>query len=84
VRLLAVWYREFTLCLVCAQGERLMTILKHLFPVPKADSKRVITFSNDSDFISFRHHTYKKTVGSKDVELVEVRARSRSSRPVAS
>jgi rRNA maturation protein Rpf1 len=50
-----------------------MTVLKHLFPVPKADSKRVVTFANDSDFISFRHHTYKKPAGSKEVELVEVR-----------
>jgi rRNA maturation protein Rpf1 len=56
-----------------AQGLRLQTILKHLFPVPKPDSKRVITFANDSDFVSFRHHTYKKTAGSKDVDLVEVR-----------
>jgi len=29
-------------------------ILKYLFPVPKEDSKRVITFSNQEDFISFR------------------------------
>jgi len=41
-------------------GERVATILKYLFPVPKPDSQRVITFANDSDFISFRHHVYKK------------------------
>ena len=29
-------------------------ILKYLFPVPKDDSKRVITFSNQEDYISFR------------------------------
>lgn len=41
-------------------GERIQNILKFLFPVPKDDSKRVMTFSNDSDFISFRHHVYLK------------------------
>jgi rRNA maturation protein Rpf1 len=57
------------------QGQRLMTIMKHCFPVPKLESKRVVTFANDSDFVSFRHHVYKKSAGSKDVELVEVRYR---------
>lgn len=31
-----------------------MNILKYLFPVPKPDSRRVITFSNTEDYISFR------------------------------
>lgn len=35
-------------------GERVRDCLKYLFPVPKKDSKRVMTFSNESDFISFR------------------------------
>jgi hypothetical protein len=35
-------------------GERTATILKHLFPVPKPDSKRIITFANRDDYISFR------------------------------
>lgn len=52
-------------------GERVMNILKYLFPVPKEDSKRVITFANHDDYICFRHHTYKKVQG-KDVELTEV------------
>ncbi|VIO87537.1 Brix domain containing protein [Brugia malayi] len=43
-----------------ALGRRLTTILKHLFPVPKIDSRRIVTFSNTQDFISFRHHTYSK------------------------
>jgi U3 small nucleolar ribonucleoprotein protein IMP4 len=30
------------------------TILKALFPVPRPDSHRVITFANQEDFISFR------------------------------
>lgn len=34
--------------------ERLRDVLKHLFPVPKEDSKRVMTFANEDDFISFR------------------------------
>lgn len=52
-------------------GQRVTHILKHLFPVPKEDSKRVITFGNENDFISFRHHTYSKSDG-KNIELVEV------------
>lgn len=44
-------------------GKRVATILKHLFPVPKPDTKRIMTFSNDNDFISFRHHIYKKESG---------------------
>lgn len=53
-------------------GIRTMSILKHLFPVPKEDSKRVMTFANHDDFVSFRHHNYKKLDGGKDVELKEV------------
>lgn len=33
-----------------------MNILKYLFPVPKDESKRVITFANQEDFISFRYY----------------------------
>ncbi|XP_057528699.1 uncharacterized protein LOC130807495 [Amaranthus tricolor] len=53
-------------------GERTSTILKHLFPVPKPDSKRIITFANQSDYISFRHHVYEKQGGSKSIELKEI------------
>lgn len=52
-------------------GLRVMSILKYLFPVPKEDSKRVITFANHDDYVCFRHHTYKRIQG-KDVELTEV------------
>ncbi|KAI8866992.1 Brix-domain-containing protein [Ramicandelaber brevisporus] len=53
-------------------GGRINNVLKYLFPVPaKEDSKRVMTFSNDGDFISFRHHVYVKT-GHKEVQLAEV------------
>lgn len=51
-------------------GQRVATIFKYLFPVPKADSQRVITFANDSDFISFRHHVYKKE--DQKIQLKEV------------
>lgn len=52
-------------------GERVVQVLKHLFPPgAKKDSSRVITFINNEDFISVRHHVYIRT---KDgVELSEV------------
>lgn len=46
--------------------------MKYLFPVPKEESKRVLTFANHDDFISFRHHTYKKATDSNKIELSEV------------
>ncbi|XP_037812490.1 U3 small nucleolar ribonucleoprotein protein IMP4 [Lucilia sericata] len=51
-------------------GQRVTKILKHIFPVPKEDSKRVISFANHDDFISFRHHTYQSI--NKELELTEV------------
>ena len=51
-------------------GDRLSNIMKYLFPVPKDDSKRVITFSNENDFISFRHHNYTKD--GKEIQLEEI------------
>ena len=51
-------------------GLRVMNILKYLFPVPKEESKRVISFSNDDDYIHFRHHVYQKN--GKEIELKEV------------
>ena len=41
---------------------QVMSILKYLYPVPREDSKRVLTFANHDDYISFRHHTYKKVL----------------------
>ena len=53
-------------------GQRVGNILKCLFPVPnKADTKRLVTFANNNDFISFRHHMYSKPTHDK-VELHEV------------
>uniref|UniRef100_A0A3Q3WJ68 Brix domain-containing protein n=1 Tax=Mola mola TaxID=94237 RepID=A0A3Q3WJ68_MOLML len=49
-------------------GKRVLNILKYLFPVPKEDSRRVITFANQEDFITFRHHTFKKT-NHKNIEI---------------
>ncbi|RKP17797.1 Brix-domain-containing protein [Rozella allomycis CSF55] len=51
-------------------GQRVKNILKFLFPVPKEESKRVMTFANNQDFISFRHHVYFKT--GNHVEMAEV------------
>lgn len=50
-------------------GDRVQNILKYLFPVPKEDSSRVLTFANEGDFISFRHHVFTKVEG---VQLMEV------------
>jgi U3 small nucleolar ribonucleoprotein protein IMP4 len=52
-------------------GLRVKNILQHLFPTPKFDSKRVITFSNKNDLISFRHHTYDKQ-DYKTIDLNEI------------
>lgn len=52
-------------------GNRVMAVLKFMFPVPKEDSKRIMTFANQSDYISFRHHVFVKT-SHKDVQLAEV------------
>ena len=51
-------------------AKRLKTVLRCLFPIPKADAKRVATFYNSSDRVSFRHHTYEKE--GKDVILTEL------------
>jgi len=53
-------------------GQRVMHILKYLFPVPRQDATKVVTFDNNDDFISFRHHTFKAAKGGKDVTLTEV------------
>ncbi|KMZ65811.1 putative U3 small nucleolar ribonucleoprotein imp4 [Zostera marina] len=53
-------------------GERTATILKHVFPVPKPDCKRVMSFVNQSDNIVFRHHIYEQRAGTESIELKEV------------
>ncbi|KAJ1310080.1 hypothetical protein OPQ81_006831 [Rhizoctonia solani] len=52
-------------------GKRVMDTLRYLFPVPKPDATRVMTFANENDFISFRHHVFAKT-SHKEVQLAEV------------
>ncbi|VDM39892.1 unnamed protein product [Toxocara canis] len=52
-------------------GQRITSILKYLFPVPKPESRRIMTFSNEDGFISFRHHTYTRGQGG-EIELTEV------------
>eukprot|EP00050_Salpingoeca_kvevrii_P002524 m.196323 g.196323 ORF g.196323 m.196323 type:complete len:147 (-) comp10629_c0_seq6:2898-3338(-) len=49
---------------------QIKSILKFIFPVPKDDSRRVCTFANKDDFISFRHHVYKQN--GKDIDLSEI------------
>jgi len=51
-------------------GERVTKILKHIFPVPKEESERVISFINQNDFLSFRHHMFKKK--GREIDLKEI------------
>lgn len=53
-----------------ALGKRVGTILKHLFPVPRPDSRRVVTFANEDDVILVRNHVYRRR--GRTVELEEV------------
>ncbi|CAD7704057.1 unnamed protein product [Ostreobium quekettii] len=53
-------------------GERIANILKHLFPVPKLTSKRVVTMANRNEYISFRNHMYNIPKGVKSIELTEI------------
>lgn len=55
-------------------GQRVVTILKHLWPPRDGDVKtgnRVITFVNREDNVEVRHHVYVRT-GYQSVELAEV------------
>ncbi|KAF2202153.1 Brix-domain-containing protein [Delitschia confertaspora ATCC 74209] len=55
-------------------GQRVVQILKHLFPPRDATQKvgnRVVTFKNIEDAIEVRHHVFVKT-GYQSVELAEV------------
>ncbi|XP_056849525.1 uncharacterized protein LOC130499459 isoform X3 [Raphanus sativus] len=40
-------------------GKRVGSMLKHMFPVPKLDARRIVTFRNKSDYISFRRRRPK-------------------------
>ncbi|KAF2185301.1 Brix-domain-containing protein [Zopfia rhizophila CBS 207.26] len=55
-------------------GQRVVQILKHLFPPRETGSKvgnRIVTFKNYEDAIEVRHHVFVKT-GYQSVELAEV------------
>ena len=51
-------------------GKRIAKILQALYPVPRPDSRRVLTFRNSNDFISFRHHMYTKEKGKVAIKEV--------------
>lgn len=51
-------------------GERVKEILRNIFPVPKLDSTRVLSFMNNDDYVSFRHHKYKKNKNDTDLEEI--------------
>jgi len=51
-------------------GSRVKDILRYLFPVPKEDSRRIMTFANEDDYISYRHHVY--SYEDKQIILKEV------------
>jgi U3 small nucleolar ribonucleoprotein protein IMP4 len=44
-------------------GKRISQILSALYPIPKPDVKRIITYANQNDYISFRHHMYAREGG---------------------
>ena len=54
-------------------GKRFESILKHLFPIPKDTSRRVMTFANSKDFISFRHHLFERPAGAHKKEEVTLK-----------
>lgn len=47
-------YLNYSPTLSLPSPPQVTSILKYLFPVPKEDSKRVVTFANQDDYISFR------------------------------
>lgn len=53
-------------------GRRVATALKYLFPIPKETATRVITFDNENDFISFRHHTFENRNKQKKLDASAV------------
>ncbi len=53
-------------------GERITEILKNIFPVPKIDTTRVMSFANNDDIISFRHHTFVKKNNNQDCRPIDV------------
>ena len=53
-------------------GSRAAAILKHLFPVPKLESTRTVSFIQREGWICFRHHSFARDGATRDgVELKE-------------
>jgi U3 small nucleolar ribonucleoprotein protein IMP4 len=44
-------------------GQRIFKIIQALYPIPRPESHRILTFANRNDFVSFRHHMYTKDKG---------------------
>ena len=54
-------------------GQRLSTILRHLFPPPRPESKRILTFKVEDDVIIFRHHTYERNAaGGNSINAIDL------------
>jgi U3 small nucleolar ribonucleoprotein protein IMP4 len=51
-------------------GKRVRTVLQHLFPEPKPDAARIVTFANRGDNISVRHHI--AAIGGREVSCRQV------------
>ncbi|OHT11300.1 Brix domain containing protein [Tritrichomonas foetus] len=58
-------------------GVRVKKILQALFPVPKPESRRLISFVNNDDWISVRQHTFKRTGGKIDLSEIGPRMEMR-------
>ena len=54
-------------------GKRVSRILQALYPIPRNESKRVITYANNNDFISFRHHMFTHDGNSTNAGKVEIK-----------
>jgi U3 small nucleolar ribonucleoprotein protein IMP4 len=53
-------------------GRRVSDVLRFLFPVPRPDSRRVVTFANRNDTIAFRQHTFTQKSKNSEPELTEI------------
>jgi U3 small nucleolar ribonucleoprotein protein IMP4 len=55
-------------------GNRVTEILKNIFPIPKLDSNKVMSFACKDDVISFRHHSFNKKNKSIINNLTNIKA----------
>jgi len=51
-------------------GKRIMTIIQALFPVPKPETRRLISFVNRNDWISMRQHSFTRSKG--EIQFAEI------------